>query len=175
MNEEELSEKTADEAAYRPTFRFAGVELQPDDDPNDLSRKAVQGRVKGELWVNSIGSVLLGIAPLIVERWLATRGLTHVPSPYPWLSRGLPLFYVGWAMWWGVRDSVHASTMDERHPLNDFTDGVARLQWILGAGGVMIVCAASLIIYNLLGGGIYGLFKLIQKSKDDLKDVAPRA
>jgi len=162
------------ESASGQTFRFGGVELKSDDDAHDKVREQVLRRVKIELWVNSIGAMLVGSIPLFLERWLATTGLVDLPSPYPYWSRGLLLFYIGWAMYWGIRDAVNATALDKHHPLDGFISGVMNLHWMIGGYGLrFVLCGVVLISYNLLGGGIYGFYKLVQHSRYDLAEVGP--
>ncbi len=155
------------EPVNRRTFRFAGVELKPEDDPRLVSGEALQKQAKRELWRNSIGSLVAGAIPLLGEKWLAHVGLYDLPSPYPLVRHGLLLFYIGWAMYWGVRDCVNATLMDEDRAANRFLEAVInpRMQHLLGAFGIFAVAFAGLIVYNLLGGGIYGFYTLLRQSR----------
>jgi hypothetical protein len=161
MGDGERPQVPTDEPVYRPSFHFAGVEIKPDDDPRAMVREQILRRVRGQLWVNSIGSVFLGLVPLFILSFVS-------------VGLGLLGFYIGFSLWWGIRDAVHASTMDEHHPLSGFIEGVFGIQWILGGLGVILVSAVAFIAYNLLGGGVYGLYKLIRKSSEDLEEYAPR-
>lgn len=124
------------------TFRFAGVELKPEDDPQLISGEVLQRQAKRELWMNSIGSIVAGAIPLLIERWLAHIGLVDLPSPYTLFSRGLLLFYIGWAMYWGIRDCVNATMMDEHRAANKFLDGLLGLRTLHGPTNFIIVVLA---------------------------------
>jgi hypothetical protein len=148
------------------TFRFAGVELKPEDDPQEVSAKALQKQAKRELWKNSIGSVIAGLIPILIELWLAKAGLYDLPSPYHFLRDGLPLFYIGWAMYWGIRDCVNAELMNQDRAANRFLDAALRIRWLrlLGVGDSIFLAFAFLIVYNLFGGGIYGFYIVMRQA-----------
>ena len=159
-----------EEETMRPRpFTFAGVQLGAGEDSRDLVEKVVRARVRRELWFNLTGSVLAGTLPVLVERSLVAIGFIQ-DSPYSYLSRGLPLFYVGWAMYWGIRDAAVALALDEDHPLHGLIDVVKLDNGLPGVAFIQIV----VIVYNLLGGGIYGFYKLVRQSRLDLAEVEQR-
>ena len=163
--------QSAEEEAICPRpFSFAGVELGSGDDPRDLVEKIVRGRVRRELWLNLIGSVLAGTLPVLAERWLVAIGFIQ-NSPYFYVSRSLPLFYFGWAMYWGIRDAVLTFALDQDHPLHGLVRAVDFDHGLIGVALINIF----VIVYNLLGGGIYGFHKLVRQSRLDLAEVEQRS
>jgi len=142
--------------ARSQTFRFAGVELKPDDNPQEI----IRGQFKAALWKNSIGSILAGALSIYIYRSV----IGALASPYSFLIY-VPFFYLGWAMYWGIRDCMNAEMMGEQRAFNKFffrMDSLpgTRLK-LLGVFGMFVV----LIAYNLLGGGVYGFYKLIRQVK----------
>src|ERR1017187_5745800 len=170
MAESTNPESRADRPSRQETFRFAGVELRPEDSPQEKIRDLAAA----ELWKNSVGSILIGVglasALLYTEKLLAdVEFLSYrLPEPYPYFSHGLPwfllFFYIGWALYWGIRDCLNADMMGEQHGANRFLGGLADAQnralpwmrWLgantiaLGAYGVMVVMISTIIIYSLL-------------------------
>lgn len=164
MNDDGDPQRPGGEPIYSQTFRFAGVELKPGEDAQALGRKVTRSRIVFELLINGVASVIVGLVPLLGERFLASTGLYDLPSPYPYLTHGLPLFYIGWAMYWGIRDWLLTTSLDEHHPLGRFMNAVLSAHgWLGGALIRVIVAYGSLTAYILLGGGVYGFCKLVRQ------------
>jgi hypothetical protein len=174
MDESPSSGTTGNPQKSKYAFRFAGVELRPEENSQD----AIRAQAKDDLRKNSIMSVVVGagatVALIIGEQSFNDVGFLwyRLPAQYPYISHGLLFFYIGWATYYGARDCINANLMDEEHGANRAVGGVfgwiREIQMSFGALGVyatVILVGAALIVYNLLGGGIYGFYKLLRDSR----------
>jgi hypothetical protein len=169
------------------TFRFAGVELGPNDVPEDKIRAAAKVSLLKHSAIAVIVGAGLALGILCGEVALSDPSvafLQPLPHPYPFLTYGLPLFilwfYIGWALYWGAFDSLNADAMDEPHGLNRFlgrfvggADSTlsSRIAFLLGPSGIGLVYYAvwvlvfcAIVVYSLLGGGILGFYGSVRRA-----------
>ena len=157
--------ETTREVPVAPTFRFAGVELNAGDDAEAISRRQIERTARRDLIVNTTISIAVGAALLAIEGVLAKTGLYDHPSPKAYLAIRVLIFYVGWALYWGQRETAMAVTLDEPNPLDYFFGKFLNLPAFLRVGLIQVVVfLAGHILYDLLGGGMYGFYRCIRRA-----------
>ena len=159
--------------------------LRPGETAQDKVRELSKSDLHKNLIISTLVAAGAAAALLYLEYTLASVGLMwySLPEKYPYLSHGIPLFlaffYVGWASYWGIRNSLNAALMDQRLGVNQVVGGMggvlgfaARVMRWAGGGhvigllayGVVALRGITIFVYSLLGGGIYGFYNLTRQS-----------
>ena len=157
----------------KQVFRFAGVELRPEESTKDKIRDLA----RGDLWKSSVRSILVGAALALVLVFLHKLLIESIalaelrqPGPYPYFTHGLLFFYIGWALYWGMHGCLNAHLMDDQHGVNRFLGGLwgglrrarlDRVDWAAYAAAAASIIL--LVVYSLLGGGIYEFCREIRR------------